>query len=95
MALIKCSECQREISDKAESCPSCGNLIAQNVDNEIKPVEIELTSKLWKKKSLWGVLLVFIAFITMFRSVGWGFFLLFIAFCWAIYVGIGRWWTNG
>ena len=24
MALIKCSECGREISDKAESCPGCG-----------------------------------------------------------------------
>ncbi len=24
MALIKCSECQREISDKATSCPHCG-----------------------------------------------------------------------
>lgn len=27
MALIKCSECQREISDKAKSCPNCGNPI--------------------------------------------------------------------
>ena len=24
MALIKCSECGREISDKASSCPHCG-----------------------------------------------------------------------
>lgn len=24
MALIKCSECGREISDKAEACPGCG-----------------------------------------------------------------------
>ena len=24
MALIKCSECGREISDKAVSCPGCG-----------------------------------------------------------------------
>ena len=24
MALIKCSECGREISDKAEVCPGCG-----------------------------------------------------------------------
>jgi uncharacterized membrane protein YdbT with pleckstrin-like domain/RNA polymerase subunit RPABC4/transcription elongation factor Spt4 len=27
MALIKCSECGREISDKANSCPGCGNPI--------------------------------------------------------------------
>lgn len=27
MALIKCSECGKEISDKAASCPNCGNPI--------------------------------------------------------------------
>lgn len=27
MALIKCSECEREISDKARSCPHCGYVI--------------------------------------------------------------------
>lgn len=25
MALIKCPECGKEISDKAKSCPNCGN----------------------------------------------------------------------
>ncbi len=24
MMLIKCSECQKEVSDKAQSCPNCG-----------------------------------------------------------------------
>ena len=28
MALIKCDECGRDVSDKAESCPNCGNPIA-------------------------------------------------------------------
>lgn len=28
MALIKCSECGREISDKAAACPGCGSPIA-------------------------------------------------------------------
>lgn len=27
MALVKCSECGREISDKAKTCPHCGNPI--------------------------------------------------------------------
>ena len=27
LALIKCSECGKEVSDKAESCPNCGNPI--------------------------------------------------------------------
>ena len=27
MALIKCSECGKEISNKADKCPNCGNPI--------------------------------------------------------------------
>lgn len=29
MSLIKCSECEKEISDKALSCPNCGFFIIQ------------------------------------------------------------------
>lgn len=29
MALIKCNECGKEVSDKADSCPNCGNPIAK------------------------------------------------------------------
>lgn len=31
MALIKCSECGKEISDKAKSCPGCGNVRQEKV----------------------------------------------------------------
>lgn len=38
MALIKCVECGKEISDKAESCPNCGypvyEMIAEKVDRK-------------------------------------------------------------
>ena len=34
MALINCPECNREVSDKARSCPSCGCPIS--VDNLVK-----------------------------------------------------------
>ena len=27
MSLIKCSECGKEVSDKAKTCPNCGNPI--------------------------------------------------------------------
>ena len=33
MALIKCSECGKEISDKAEICVNCGNPI-QPLDDD-------------------------------------------------------------
>ena len=35
MALIKCSECGKEISDKAESCPNCGNPINKKEESKI------------------------------------------------------------
>ncbi len=38
MALIKCSECEREISSKATTCPGCGNPMNQtNKSFEIPP----------------------------------------------------------
>jgi hypothetical protein len=38
MALINCSECKQEVSDKAESCPKCGAPIttAQETSNRYK-----------------------------------------------------------
>ena len=30
MALIKCPECGKEISDTAKSCPNCGYMIHNN-----------------------------------------------------------------
>lgn len=33
MALIKCEECGKEVSDKAASCPNCGAPIASKVED--------------------------------------------------------------
>lgn len=32
MALVKCAECGKEVSDKASSCPNCGNPVITSVD---------------------------------------------------------------
>lgn len=41
MAMIKCPECGKKISDKAEACPNCGCPIDKNslnnIDNQKKP----------------------------------------------------------
>ncbi len=45
MALIKCEECGKEVSDKATSCPNCGCPIAKikpNTEVRIKMPNIEL-----------------------------------------------------
>ncbi len=39
MALIKCPECGKEVSDKAESCPNCGFGVADYVKENKKEVD--------------------------------------------------------
>jgi uncharacterized membrane protein YvbJ len=43
MALIKCSECGKEISDKAKECPHCGNPINSR-ENVAIPQEVKVVS---------------------------------------------------
>ena len=69
MALIKCPECGKEISDKAASCPNCGCPISSatverkdSVKDE--PSLSETTSTLQKKnKSLKGIIIAIVAII--------------------------------
>ncbi len=39
MALIRCPECGREISDKAVSCPGCGYPLAEQPDDTARRLE--------------------------------------------------------
>jgi DNA-directed RNA polymerase subunit RPC12/RpoP len=43
MALIKCEECGREVSDKATACPNCGSPISGAV---IKPQGTSISDKI-------------------------------------------------
>ncbi len=97
MSLIKCSECGKEISDKAITCPSCGNPLAPVTTSTPAngKVEIEMTNKKWKKRFILAMFIFILAWIAMAKSFLLGFFLLFIAFCVAITARIGAWWTNG
>lgn len=42
MALIKCPECGREVSDKASACPNCGYPISKSIENNNVIVRIKL-----------------------------------------------------
>jgi len=43
MALISCPECEKEISDKAASCPSCGAPISNNSEAALGNQHIAVT----------------------------------------------------
>jgi hypothetical protein len=47
MPLITCPECRRDISDRALSCPGCGN--------PMRAIVIEATAKRWKALQLTGI----------------------------------------
>lgn len=45
MALIKCPECSRQVSDKAPACPQCGYPVAQALSRAIPQAVAATTSK--------------------------------------------------
>ncbi len=54
MALIKCSECGKDISDKAEACPHCGCPVAlmaeSKADSYVSKDKTIMVNKKTKKK---------------------------------------------
>jgi len=79
MALIKCPECGRDVSESAVSCPNCGHPIGQ-VNKNI--IQIDSAPKKRKKyrvrvvifgfMAVIGVLFTGGAFISGFSGNGWG-----------------------
>ena len=61
MALIKCSDCNKEISDKANVCPECGCPVDVYLDNDVK-VE--------KKRKINGIAVVYL--VLGIFSIMWG-----------------------
>lgn len=81
MALIKCPECGKEISDKAETCPNCGYPIVEKVDEantnmvneEIIVSEVNQTEK--KRLSKRGMITIAVI-VTAIILVGVAYFAL-------------------
>jgi hypothetical protein len=67
MALIKCKECEKEISDKAATCPGCGAPVATSIppiieeipDDESSPINLEAI----------GFITILVAFTLPFAAV--------------------------
>ena len=98
MSLIICSECGKEISNKADACPACGNPINKvKIENneKIQKIEIEATNKKWKKTGCLSAIVAVIGLMTMAKSTLLGFFILFVAVIIGQYARIGAWWDNG
>lgn len=100
MALIKCEECGKQVSNRAASCPNCGNPF---YDNEDQVTTIQLQKKKWKLQKLLAVSFLIVGWILMMKGLfggshemgGFGGFLLFVGFIWAIVAKLGSWWSTG
>jgi hypothetical protein len=64
MALIKCPECQKEISDSAPSCPSCGYVLKGKVESSAKP------EKPKKKRGCLTVVIIILLFLVVAGIMG-------------------------
>lgn len=61
MAMIKCSECGKDVSDKAAVCPNCGNPIgAASAPNSAVPANTAEKPKKKKKGCLIAVIVVIV-----------------------------------
>lgn len=80
MALISCSECGKDVSDKAASCPNCSAPISGAISVSLNPkshVEITRTGGKWEGI---GFIFVVIGLITAIAGQGFGGLLMTVGF---------------
>lgn len=87
MAMVHCPECNKEISDKAENCPSCGYVLIKNELPKIRKSELSEIKKNSVMGAVWIVVgaicvLVGIPLITIIIGI-------FAIFAGLIFIGMG------
>ena len=71
MAMIKCPECGKDISDKADKCPNCGYPIGgQTVSQSTEVQKSTRNKKVKKKDSKMSIIAAICAFFTFSCLIG-------------------------
>ncbi|MCU8000189.1 zinc ribbon domain-containing protein [Shewanella sp. SM95] len=105
MALINCSECNREVSDKAESCPKCGAPILgakESISAGSNIRTIQETSKKFKIQQLASILLFLTGFFMSMSGVSdpdykpsvWPGLFMIVGFLWYVVNRFRIWWHH-
>lgn len=109
MALIKCPECQSDVSDRAHSCPKCGCPVSgsPSLSQTEKTQLIEQTSKKYKAHRLFSTIAMiagFLMLVTAFAGsptgspapiLGWiGLTGMVTGLVWGVWAGFLIWWHH-
>lgn len=70
MALISCSECGKEVSEKAASCPNCGAPISSNSSVSLHPQSHAKVTRTGAKWEGIGFILIVVGMIMAMASQG-------------------------
>lgn len=103
MALIKCPECEQDVSSSAKACPHCGYSLSPTADDSGQVQIIEHTRKGWKAIRALGWLLIVAGGLVLFAAwqsgntngakAGWRIVLAGVG---CIVLGrVGAWWYHG
>lgn len=101
MSLIKCPECDKEISNKAEKCPNCACPISASIEESYIQT-IEETGKSLKLQKVLSIIMMIIGGVMIGNGMenkvfgieltGWA--LLQIGLVWFIITKIRIWWNH-
>jgi uncharacterized OB-fold protein len=101
MSLIICSECGKEFSDRANTCPNCGNPLANQENNFLEEghaITIQRTYKRWKLVKLFSWITIVIGLLSLPNGetgMALGGMLIFFGVIGLIIGKLGAWWTTG
>ncbi len=103
MALIKCPECNRDVSDKAATCPHCGYPLGWTTPGLRRVQVIERTERRWKALRALGWLLILAGVAVFlrelaaddFRGAALGWWLGGAGVACLVTSSAGAWWYHG
>ncbi len=103
MALINCPDCNKEISDKAPTCPGCGAPIVQDIESKGSGVDhlvtTQATSKALKAQQAIASALFLVGLFIMFAGKGgdgatFGAVVMVAGIAWYIAARTRIWWHH-
>ena len=95
MALINCTECNTEISDKSNTCLKCGCPISTSLANDATVLQ-EQTSKKLKIQQSYSVCMIIVGSVLLiaYDLTKLGGFLAFCGLLWLSIINIQIWWKH-